>query len=111
MITLLTRYLHILGKKIATRQSALQIAVSFFEIHLGIFVPAATFFPEYLQNLQGNMSVIVHYKSGLRSRSPSRSRSRPESAVFPGVGVGKMYRLRSTPGKVLFKRFFHMFFL
>ena len=39
-------------------------------------------------------------EAGLRSRSRSRS----ESVVFPGVGVGvdKVYRLRRTPGKLLF---------
>ena len=43
-------------------------------------------------------------KPGLRSRSRSRSLSRSESVVFLGVGVGvdKIYRLRPTPGKLLF---------
>ena len=44
--------------------------------------------------------------SGLRSRSRSWSRSQSESVVFLGVGVGvgidKIYRLRPTPGKLLF---------
>ena len=45
-------------------------------------------------------------EAGLRSRSRSRSWSQSVSVVLLGVGVGvgvdKIYRLRPTPGKLLF---------
>ena len=53
--------------------------------------------------LPGHVNMAVgEFWPGLRSRS--RSRSRSESVVLLGVGVGvdKIYRLRPTPGKILF---------
>ena len=63
----------------------------------------------YAEGIEGGLYVSLnhtraskYFHTGLRSRS--RSRSRSESVVFLGVGVGvdKIYRLRPTPGKLLF---------